>query len=75
MSGKKTPPSRLAPDHPPKVDVGALDLPALQRLAESLKVPPAYLFADDPRLARMILAFDRLSPTQQDQLLRSIISP
>ena len=31
------------------------------RLAAALKVPTAYLLAEDERLARMILAFDQIA--------------
>lgn len=50
------------------------DLAIVQRLADVLDVPTAYLFADDERLARMILAFDQLSATEKDQLLKKIES-
>jgi transcriptional regulator with XRE-family HTH domain len=48
------------------------DLATVQRLADVLEVPTAYLFADDERLARMILAFGQLSLTEKDQLLKKI---
>jgi transcriptional regulator with XRE-family HTH domain len=48
------------------------DLATVERLAEALTVPPAYLFAGDERLARMILAFDKLSVAEKDRLLRQI---
>lgn len=47
------------------------DLAIVERMATALGVPAAYLFADDDRLARMILAFDRLSTAARDQLLRT----
>lgn len=50
------------------------DLATVQRLADVLEVPTAYLFAEDERLARMILAFDRLSATEKDQLLKKVES-
>ncbi|BDU21555.1 helix-turn-helix transcriptional regulator [Dyella sp. GSA-30] len=50
------------------------DLATVQRLADVLKVPTAYLFAEDERLARMILAFDDLSAAEKDQLLKKIES-
>lgn len=43
-----------------------------QRLAEALKVPAAYLFATDQRLARMILAFDALPAKAQKKLLSEL---
>lgn len=45
------------------------DMATVARLAEALKVPTAYLFADDERLARMILAFDQLSASEKDRLI------
>jgi len=51
------------------------DMATIARLAEALKVPTAYLFADDERLARIILAFDALSATEKDELLQSIEKP
>jgi hypothetical protein len=50
------------------------DFATAQRLAETLKVPTAYLFAEDERLARMILAFEQLSVAEKDQLLKGIES-
>jgi transcriptional regulator with XRE-family HTH domain len=48
------------------------DMATVARLAEALEVPTAYLFADDERLARMILAFEQLSATEKDQLLKTL---
>lgn len=48
------------------------DMATIARLAEALKVPAAYLLAEDERLARLILAFEGLSTTEKDQLLQSI---
>lgn len=48
------------------------DFATIQRLADVLDVPVAYLFADDERLARMILAFDQLTAVEKDQLLKKI---
>ena len=39
------------------------------RLAETLRVPLAYLYAEDDRLARMILLFARLGIRRRDELL------
>jgi transcriptional regulator with XRE-family HTH domain len=48
------------------------DLSTVMRLAETLNVPLAYLYADDERLARMILAFSKLPRTKQESLLKNI---
>jgi len=48
------------------------DLATVERLAQALTVPPAYLFAGDERLARMILAFDKLTISEKDRLLRQL---
>lgn len=45
------------------------DFGTVERLAEALSVPPAYLFAGSDRLARMILVFDKLSVARQEELL------
>jgi transcriptional regulator with XRE-family HTH domain len=50
------------------------DFATVQRLAETLKVPTAYLFAEDDRLARMILAFEQLSAAEKEQLLKNLES-
>lgn len=47
------------------------DMATIQRLADTLSVPTAYLFADDDRLARMILAFDKLSVAEKDSLIKT----
>jgi len=47
------------------------DLATIQRLAETLAVPTAYLFAEDERLARMILAFNKLPIAEKDALLKA----
>ncbi len=51
------------------------DLQTISRLAEVLGVPLAYLFAQDDRLARMILAFANLSRIQQERLLDRLEQP
>lgn len=51
------------------------DMATMARLAAALKVPTAYLVADDERLARMILAFDQLSATEKDRLLQAVEKP
>jgi transcriptional regulator with XRE-family HTH domain len=48
------------------------DMATVARLAAALKVPAAYLFAEDERLARMILAFEQLTSAEKDQLLSSV---
>ncbi|KJV34783.1 helix-turn-helix domain-containing protein [Luteibacter yeojuensis] len=45
------------------------DLGTVERLAQALDVPAAYLFAGDDRLARMIMAFEKLSLAEKDRLL------
>lgn len=42
------------------------------QLAKALGVPRAYFYADDPALARLILAFARLSKRRQALLLKSL---
>jgi transcriptional regulator with XRE-family HTH domain len=44
----------------------------VQRMAEALGVPAAYLFASDDRLARLILAFDALSATAQKRIVSEV---
>ena len=48
------------------------DLETAARLAQALGVPLAYLFADDDRQARLLLAFAALSKAQQDAILASV---
>lgn len=48
------------------------DLETAGRLAQALGVPLAYLFAEDDRQARLLLAFAALSKTQQDVFLADI---
>lgn len=50
------------------------DMAMVERMAIALNVPAAYLLARDDRLARMILAFDRLSPSKKDDLLKMLES-
>lgn len=50
------------------------DMMTIERLAVALAVPTAYLFADDDRLARMILAFEQLPAAEKDRLLKAIES-
>jgi len=51
------------------------DMATVARLADALKVPTAYLFAEDERLARMILAFEQLSASEKEQLLKTVEKP
>ncbi len=44
----------------------------VQRLADALGVPVAYLFASDERLARMILAFNSLPAKAQMRVLAEL---
>lgn len=48
------------------------DMATIERLARALQVPPAYLFASDDRLARLVLAFEKLSMAEKDRLLSEI---
>lgn len=48
------------------------DMATVARLAATLRVPTAYLFAEDDRLARMILAFDQLSVADKERLLKDV---
>lgn len=51
------------------------DLATIARLAMALGVPTAYLFAEDERFARLILAINQLSATEKDQLLKTLEKP
>jgi transcriptional regulator with XRE-family HTH domain len=44
----------------------------VQRMADALGVPAAYLFASDERLARMILAFDALTAKAQERVVSEL---
>lgn len=48
------------------------DMATIERLATALAVPTAYLFTDDDRLARMILAFEQLPAIEKDRLLKMV---
>lgn len=50
------------------------DMAMIERMAAALNVPVAYLLTTDDRLARMILAFDRLPVAEKDNLLRMLES-
>lgn len=45
------------------------DPATVQRMADALGVPAAYLFASDDRLARAILAFSALPSKAQERLI------
>lgn len=51
------------------------DVQTAARLAQALKVPLAYLYCADERLARAILAFAKLSREQQDAMLAEMEHP
>ncbi|RUL66822.1 XRE family transcriptional regulator [Dyella dinghuensis] len=57
-----------------EVGVHEPDLSLVSRLAQVLGVPTAYLFCEDDRLARLILAFDGLSIAEKERLLKSLES-
>ena len=44
----------------------------IQRVADALGVPAAYLFASDERLARLILAFDSLPAKAQERVVSDL---
>ncbi len=44
----------------------------VERMANALGVPAAYLFASDDRLARLILAFNDLPAQTQERVVREI---
>lgn len=54
--------------HQPDFDTAA-------RLAMVLDVPLAYFFAENDRLAELILKFGQLSKRQQESLLRGTLQP
>ena len=48
------------------------DFRIAERLADTLEVPVTYLYAEDDRLARLILAFMALPARKQTQALKAI---
>ena len=50
--------------------VTAIGFDNLDKLAEVLGVPPAYLLADSPTMADVILALAKAKPRHQDQLMQ-----
>lgn len=58
-----------------EVGVHQPDFDTAGRLAKALQVPLPYFFADDDRLADLILAFAQLPKRKQDGLLRIAQQP
>lgn len=50
------------------------DYTTLAQLAKVLKVPVPYFYCEDDRLARLILAYDKLSVKAKNQLLTQLES-
>lgn len=46
----------------------------VKRLAEALKLPTAYFYADDPMLAQLISQYGRLSLTERKRLTASLVA-
>jgi len=55
-----------------ELGIHAPDQTTAKRLAKTLGVPLAFLYADTERLARMIRAFSALDAAEQEQLLKEI---
>lgn len=55
-----------------EVGVHQPDLDTAARMAKALGVPLAYLYAQDERLAKMILTFAKLSRSDQERILRDL---
>lgn len=53
--------------HPPDGETAAM-------LAKALGVPRAYLYAENDRMARLILAFDALNAADQENVLRAVLA-
>ncbi len=51
------------------------DFKIAERLAESLDISVTYLYAEDDRLARLILAFDALPTRKQTMVLKAVEDP
>lgn len=58
-----------------ELGVHAPDQTTARRLAKTLDVPLAFLYADTERLARMIRAFSALDAAEQDRLLKTMERP
>lgn len=43
-------------------------------LAKALGVPRAYLYAENDRMARLILAFDALNAADQENVLKAVLA-
>ena len=57
-----------------ELGVHQADIATAERLAEVLGVPLAYFYAHDDRLARLIVAFPLLAPTDQEEVLARLPS-
>ena len=55
-----------------ELGIHAPDQTTAKRLAKTLGVPLAFLYADTERLARMIRAFSALDVAEQERLLKEI---
>ncbi|MEO8672729.1 MAG: helix-turn-helix transcriptional regulator [Tahibacter sp.] len=55
-----------------EVGVHDPDMETVGRLARTLGVPVAYLFAEDDRQARLLLAFAALSKAEQEEVVAAI---
>ena len=52
--------------------IHAADVTTAKRLAKTLGVPLAFLYADNDRLARMIKAFSKLDVSKQEKILKEL---
>ena len=52
----------------------APDFSLIERLAEVLDVPTAYLFAEDDELAKLIKLYGQSNPTERAKILKELIS-
>ena len=48
------------------------DLATIERLADAVKVPATYLFAEDDRFAELISLFSTLDAMEREDLLKSL---
>jgi hypothetical protein len=51
------------------------DIQTAQRLAEVLRVPAPYLYAEDDLLAAWILAYSRVTPAVRRKITRTVTDP
>lgn len=49
-------------------------LDTAQRLAKALGIPAAFLYAEDEQLAKLLLAWSDLTPSQRRELLRNAVA-